>query len=106
MEKKEEDFDYLAEAAKASFQAKINSLLELEVYLNGKRKEGKEGIFLANAEVSVIRDWINEIAGGLMGDYVSLDRTNRYTNKLWKCAIKVAEVRRATTPSIKGIKAA
>lgn len=97
-------FNYHAEQAKVAFQARIGSLLELQSLLDGKRSyaEGnkKEGAFLTNNELKVLSDWLTQATTGLMGDYVSLDNVNRITNKLYKCAMKIAERK---SPNIKNL---
>ena len=100
----EHTFEYAAEEAKKGFQSNISSLLELHSHLQGKHIKAlhsqKEGAFFTNEELKTLSDWVLDIAGSQMGYYLSIDRVNRKTHKLFRCALKLQD-REQQTPSLK-----
>jgi hypothetical protein len=100
----QDTFEYAAENAKKDFQAEIASMLEFHLQLQDRliksRQRKKEGVWISNEELIILTRWTLDLAGNLMGHYLSIDRVNRNANKLFKSALKIQEQARKT-PSLK-----
>lgn len=100
MTKIEEDFDYLNEGAKQSFQGNITSLLEASNVLKHKidtaTRNGKTGIYLSMNDAEVLYKWIMNAAAQILADYNTLDRVNRKAMRLFSASRKIEQQSRCT----------
>lgn len=100
----ENSFEYTANEAKKSAQGNINSLLVLHDFIQEKHRHSvdhdKNVSYLTIQEMEFLMERIIDITSNLHADFVSIDRVNRLTNKLYRCALKIRE-RQPTTPNLK-----